>query len=318
MKTLVKLLPYIVTALLVGTIALHYYNKSCQLDDILKARDSELLQGDMKLGRAKTRLADARAMIENLDERVQEEIKKRQASVNLYSDLEARYEAEETGVKIITRVVYRKRGDNISIKPPDGVMFIKTEDNKFKEVTSMKFAYEDFRITIDGDAVQQTLSYKLHQRFRGTFTETTLPTGARNHYAAIYEMNKKGEDIGKMQLEKFNVVRSNELKARMFWWNPKIDLHVGVGVDTVPGFSWVADVGVSFSAYGLTKNDLSWRFFRLGLGVTNQNFSLTIVPAQYNLGSNLPLISNLWVTPFAGWNVTSNLAHFGLGVAVVF
>jgi hypothetical protein len=182
----------------------------------------------------------------------------------------------------------------------------------------MSWSYKDFRITIDGDAIKQVLSYKLHQRFRGQLIETRLPTGARNHYFRLQELDDKGSVVGKLELDRFDVMRGKELSDRMMWWNPKLDLGLGFGVNQSLEESWLGDIGISLSAYGKTPDDIKWRFFRFGAGVTKSGYSLAFSPALFNLGKHLPLVSNVWLMAFGGWDFGAMKAHFGLGISVVF
>lgn len=287
------------------------------LRGILEQRVTELQRANLELGRAETRIGDANLMIEKLNKQVQEEIKKNQAALRLYAELEALYETEKQKVKIITKIVYKDR----EIPIPAGKIFVKLDDGTYQEVSSMKFGYNDFRINITGDAIKQELSYKLHQKFRIIFVESQLPTGDRNHYAELYEIDEQGKDVGKLTLTNFKVIRSEELKPKMMWWNPKLDLNLGYtfspkGLD----HGWSGTVGLSFSAYGATPDDISWRFFRFGVGISQSAALLDFSPFQYNVGKKLPLISNLWIGPSVGviLNSEKKAITIGTGIGVVF
>jgi len=300
--------------ILITLVAGYYWRSNNNLKKLLDTKIEELQKANLDIGRANTKIADANTLVDRLNNQIKEEIKKRGAVLSLYAELQARYEVEKNKVKTITKIVYKDR----TIDIPAGKLFVKLEDNSFQEVKSLTYSYKDFRINIDGDAIQSTLSYKLHQRFRAVMVESKVPGGAINHYAELYEMGEKGEDLAKLKLEKFDVVKSEELKASMKWWNPKLDLMLGAGVNPDPSFIWTGDVGITFSSYGKTEDDISWRFFRIAAGITNTGISMSFSPVQYNVGKNLPLVSNLWLTPYAGFDFYVMKPHFGLGISVVF
>lgn len=322
MKEYLKYIPWVIIVLLVLGVAYYQYRAASNARALLKIKNEELMKANLDLGRANTKIADQKkthsAAMHEINKKWKDEIKKREALITMYADLKGKYEAEKKKVKTLTKIVYRDRTTEKVVDLPKGKIFIRDENGKYREITSMTWEYKDFRITIEGDAIQQTLSYKLHQKFRGQFVETKLPTGARNHYFNLYEIDDKGKDVGKLKLDKFDVLRAEELPGRMMWWNPKLDLMIGAGANQRLSFSWTADIGVSLSAYGKTPNDLTWRFFRISTGMTGNGYSLAFSPAQFNLARYLPLVSNLWLVPYGGYDFGIMGAHFGMGVGVVF
>jgi hypothetical protein len=283
---------------LIGLSALAIYQNSQvrNLNALLAARNVELQQANLDLGRAQTIIGDANSQIGKLNDKIKEEIKRREALLTLYAELEGRYNVEKNKVKIVTRILYKDR----EIPIPAGKIFVKAEDGTYSEVTSMKFNYTDFRITVEGDAIKQELSYKLHQKFRGLFVESQGPGGLINHYAELYEMDGD-KDVGRVELTNFRVIKSAEAKNRMFWWAPHLDLSVGYGASGTSKHGFAGDIGFTTSGWGKTPDDLTWKFFRGAIGfMAADNFTLTFSPVQYNVGKNLPLLSNLWITPSFG------------------
>src|SRR5574343_341319 len=288
----------VITLLIIAVVSVVIYEERSKsaLQDLITARTAELQKAKLDIGRAETKLGEANTMISKLSREIQEEIRQRQATLKLYAELQGKYQAEQDKVKIVTQIIYRDQ----EVPIPVGKIFVKLDDGTYSEVTSMVFNYKDFRIDISGDAVKQTLSYKLHERFRGVFVESELPGGGTNHYAEIFEQDANGKDTGRLELTVFIVIKSKDITSRMFWFNPKLDLFVGYLY--APGaHSWQAGLGLSFSGYGATPDDLTWRFFRLGTGVTSNDVFIDLSPAQYNLGQNIPLISNFWLTPSVGY-----------------
>lgn len=316
-KSYLKYIPWILVVLAVGALAFSQWRAAVATRELLMIKNTELMKANLDLGRANTKIVDQKKLhktaLADVDRKWKAEIKKRQALVTMYAQLEGRYEAEKKKVKITTKVVTEEEVIDL---PPDG-LWLKASHG-YMLVTSMPFRYRDFRIDIDGDVIKQQMSYKLHQRFHLQFIETKLPTGGRNHYAKLFELDDKGKRVGKLKLDKFEVLRAAELTNRMMWWNPKLDLGVGFGMSHKIDFSWVAELGISVSAYGKTPDDISWRFFRVGTGITKHGFSISLSPVQFNLGKYLPLISNAWLLPYGGYDFGHQAAHFGLGLSVVF
>lgn len=56
---------------------------------------------------------------------------------------------------------------------------------------------------------------------------------------------------------------------------------------------------VSLFGYGKTKKDLDWRFLAIGGGGNDKNQWLEVSPVMYNIGNHIPLMSNLWLAPYA-------------------
>lgn len=297
-----------------GFVAYQQYQAKKSYAALLSTKATELQEANLKIGKAETKIADATNLIDKLNQDIQDEVKRRNLVLKLYAELEAQYIAVKDKVQIVTKIIYQDK----EIPIPAGKIFVKLTNGTFEEVTSMKFNYSDFRLTIEGDAVKQVLTYKLHQKFRAIFVEAVLPNGIPNHYAELYELDAEGKDAGRLELTNFKVVRSEDIKAKMHWLNPKLDLGLGYGIHG-KGHGWTGSVGLSISGYGPTPNDLTWRFFRTGVQIMDSSeFILNFSPVQYNIGAPLPLISNLWIVPSVGYNFTANTWATGLELGVVF
>lgn len=287
------------------------------LNSLLEQRTEELQSAKLEVGRAQTIIGNAQKEISNLSSKIKEEIEKNKQLLQLYAELKGKYEVEKNKVKIVTQIIYKDR----EIPIPTNKIFVKLDDGTFEEVTSMQFNYNDFRLTLQGDAIKEELSYKLHQNFRAVFVESSGPGGVVNHYAEIYEQDNEGKDVGAIQLTKFTVVKSADLQNRFSWWNPKLDIELGLGstlpyVDINPYFG----LNISFMSYGKTEDDLSWRFLRLGLGYfasDDEKLMLNFSPVVANIAKRLPLVSNIWTGPTIGTNFNETVM-VGLGISAVF
>jgi hypothetical protein len=315
-----KYLPWALVVFALVGLSIYQWRAAKTAKTLVTLQNKELMQSKLEIGRANTKLMKEKNIrktaLERIDKQWKEEIKKREALIVLYAELDALYQAEKKKGKTITRIVYRDHPTVMDL--PKGEIFVKDKDGKHKEITSLQWGYKDFRITIKGDAIRKTLSYKLHQKFRGQLIESKLPTGGRNHYFKLYELDTEEKKVGEIKLSKFEVLRSEDLPEKMFWWNPKLDLHIGFGINHKVQFSWIGDIGLSLSAYGQTKNDLRWRFFRVGVGTNGQDFSLSFTPILYNIGKNLPLVSNIYITPSLAYLFLEQSFMFSLGTSVVF
>lgn len=309
---------WIVVVVLLVALSGYFYYQQTQIRSLLRQSNEQLMEANLEVGRAKTTITDQKKIhevaISSLREELVQEINGRNAIISSYGELEALYRAEKKKVKLVTKVLYKDK--ELSI--PKGKLFYADDAGDYLPVDSLTFNYEDFRITIQGDAVKETLDYKLHQRFSAQFLAAKLPNGGVNHYAQLFEIDDNNQKVNKLELVSFEVLQSDQLPNRFSWLNPKLDIMLGLGINSGLGVSWVGDIGLSLSSYGKTPNDIMWRFGRIGTGMTKHGFSLSFSPAQFNLGSTLPIISNLWVSPYGGFDFGSSLPHFGVGIGVVF
>jgi len=312
----------VLTILLLSGLAIKQCQTNRQLQSLIQEKNSKLMEADLTIGRAQTEIVSLKKVhsiaLANIDKKWKEEIKKREALVVLYVELQAKYEAEKLNIKVKTKVVYIDRVTTEPVEIPVGKLFIKKANGDLEEAISLPWKYSDFRIDLEGDALNQTLSYKLHQRFRLQFIETKLLTGARNHYAKLWELDDKGNKLKELTVTKFEVIRGEELPDKMFWWNPKLDLGIHGGITTSGDGTVLFDLGLSTSSYGKTPNDIFIRFFRLSAQYYLNGFSVGFSPVQYNLGRHLPLVSNLWITPNLSYAPVDKVGIFSLGLSVVF
>lgn len=317
-----KYLPWLICIIAVGVVAFYQYQAASSAQELLDQKNKQLQKANLELGRAKTTLVKQkdlhRSAMQKIEKKWQEEITKRKALVTQYTQLEGKYETSQHQVKTVSHALWKEKQTQHRINLPEGKLFVKQANGQYKQIDSIEWNYRDFRISIQGDALKSTLSYQLHQRFKGKLVETKLPTGGYNHYAKIYELGEDNKILGELELTQFNVFKKTQSISRMFWWNPKIDLSVAGTISTALQGGLLADIGISLSGYGKTVNDLTWRFFRIGAGISNSSFSLSISPVQYNVASVLPLVSNLWISPVIGYQLNQLTPFFGAGISVVF
>jgi hypothetical protein len=290
-------------------------NAFSQMVDVL---DSKLQESDLFLGRAKVQIGDANKYIDELEEKVQDEIRSHNGTVSLVAKLRA--ELKVSGNKTTVIEV-----PSSTIEVPAELNF--AELHYYFALTNKELAdlgtefrqiYSDHRIdteclmtSINGEPVIGS-HYKLHLELVGVLTEVTLLSGKTAYYASIFEIDDKGEIAERLNLKAFRVLKEDQ-RIYQLRLAPHLDIGgiVGAGLrqgNLVSGLS----VGVSGWGYGKTENDLIYRFPRLGL-VANSNFvALELNPVLYNLGGPLPIVSNIWVGPGLIWNPS----EFGLVFSV--
>ena len=334
MIKLLKYSPYVVIFLLVCGLAFWQWRAHVASDELLKTKTSELQAADLAIGKAKTEIESQKLLqkqaLAELDQQLQDIVKKHNALVTMYADLQAQYKVSvKDGNSLVAVIEELKKATSIADLPV-AALFYKKPDGTLAEVKTLSWNWKDFRIDLTGTTatdglnpdntikIKHTVTYNMHMRFRSQFIEAKLPNGVATHYAKLFELDAAGKDIGELTLDSFVVTKAEDLSVTNHWWSPHLDLGVGFG-GSKDGFSWLAEIGFSLSSRGVTKDDSEWRFFRFGAGITGQKqYSMTFSPAMWNVGKHIPFTSNIWIYPYAGYNFGNSSAQGGLGLSVVF
>lgn len=289
----------------------------CDRAELQSANDqlnAQLMQADLELGRALTRFDSAEKYIDQLEGGIQDEIKERDAIVTRYGELELEYyvlKKKKRGKT--TRIVYKDKPIEVPVelKLEPGMYYEASGENSLKPIGEIFGQLKDHRISIlsmltphstaQGGAVWD-FDYRLNLKFELQFAETHLPSGGINHYATMYEVDKDGKRVQKLKVKKFTVVVEKPDQKQWFWWAPHVDIGGLVGARLMPPDMLLGgSVGFSPFAYGLTVNDLDWRFLRVSLDLAGSIPGFGITPVVYNLGQPLPLLSNLWIGIHVGY-----------------
>lgn len=305
---------------LVASARLAYSNYKFR--SITARLNEQLMEANLEVGRAKTKFENANKHIKSLEQQVQKEVKARKAVLTRIGWFRGRL---RTAKKIIKgakgKIVYLK---NKSIKAPKGVKY---ETGMVYQAISPKILmpldnlerhFSDHRLdaivsvkptpNLDME-IPTALSYRLRLSFRGEIAETLLPSGGRNFYLNIYETHQ-GRDIGKIKLDSFDVIINDERKAG-FMFAPHLDLGVLPFWDVQGRRVRVGgSFGISAFGFGLTKNDLAWRFLRLSVDI-QESIGAGLSPVLVNMGQYLPLISNIYVAPHFSYFLNR---HMGFGL----
>lgn len=121
-----------------------------------------------------------------------------------------------------------------------------------------------------------------------------------------------------VKINKANFVE--KLPEAKFRFNPRLylGLHSGAYV-TKPNFALIPNLQVVLFSYGNTKPDSDWVFLGAGLGYEsiNRELNFNIVPVGYNVGHNLPLVNNIFISPIISADLKGNIIiSFGIQVGL--
>lgn len=275
-----------------------------------KAREREnslnaaLEQSNLVLGRVSSRLAEKESLIKLLEKNHKETIDKNGELIQEVVVLKAKLEAKGQGTikwvpKYETKIVAEK---------------CPTESPPVQEKTF--FTFEDSRLKLAVDLIKEELEYHLSQKFRATVVRTVLPeTGKSVFYVTVYEQNEKGEDIGQFSLEYLEALQVDQPKKTFRWWSPHLDVGLSIGLNNQAELHATGQLGLNIMSYGLTEDDNEIRVLRINLGICGKECgSVGITPVTYNIGKQLPLLSDLWCGPNIEYTFPEG--NFGFGIMI--
>ena len=284
--------------------------KAHQLLGVQDQLNQQLMQANLELGKAHTQFGDASNKIKELDSQLQAAIKANKEQVQEYSELLAKYQAGGGGSGSVGP--NQPSIDNTE-HLVDGRLYLARDSKLQVFVPPLAFPqFKDQRLTIDhtlmvdSKGLNLTIAYQLHMNFRVLLAKTISATGAVNDYADLYEVDAQGNTLGKLELTKFESIVNDERKPHLILWAPHLDLGLFGGFNG--RFEYGGSLGFSVAGFGLTQNDLAWRFGRIGVDMANK-VGLDLEPVLWNFCGPLPLLSNLWVGPMLYWD-----GQFGIGV----
>jgi len=105
------------------------------------------------------------------------------------------------------------------------------------------------------------------------------------------------------------------LENKFYWFNPKLNGGINFGVRAGSFFS-TPTIGVSWMGYGLTKNDLKWKFISTGVDFDTKfnNPGVNFSPFLYRPFDSF--IANTYIGP--GINYTSSGTGYYMGLSLGF
>ncbi|MBC8186331.1 hypothetical protein H8E88_35055 [candidate division KSB1 bacterium] len=143
--------------------------------------------------------------------------------------------------------------------------------------------------------------YKLTMLFEHIDIQGTDEYGNETHLNSYkFVSSKNGQEY--FLPVKDSVFTQKEKYPLFHWWNPK--LHGGIILQKAPG----PYLGFNIATIGHYKGiEHTWAYLEeIGLGYNEENIILLITPIDFNVGSLLPIVSNLNIAPMArfsenGW-----------------
>jgi len=153
--------------------------------------------------------------------------------------------------------------------------------------------------------------------------QTKQEDGQINTYNEVWFENNhrkmsKGVEVP-VKISSSEFTQSLNRESQFYWWAPHVNLNLDLNVGKFDNGTGYIRPGISFSTsgYGRTTNDLIWRFVDFGISTNGNETYFKFTPFTYNLGENLPLISNTFIGPFVGYS-TEGKVSFGAGISIPF
>jgi hypothetical protein len=286
------------------------WNSSNEIKALQKEVEIRFKSFNSALGRSETKIMKSQRAINSLLKTIPDDIKEDLSSfksnIKSLNTFMLRHKSTKVSGKVRSSskkaasktVKANKKNTNKSKKPKN--LFNNTSK-------SCNWEYSDWRLSAeyDGSCEEGVFAYTLNQKFEGILVQGEGKSGSAS-YVRVWEKDSKGNRmLPPLFVKEFTSIQKLELSKEFYWIAPHIDL--GVSLQAKEDIRLLPTIGVSVSGYGETVNDLDWRFFRVGLEASEDNFGVSFCPAYYNIGRPIPLFSNLWVGPCYGYNGSNSL-----------
>jgi hypothetical protein len=329
-----KYIPWILGIFLVVTLIFGgktLYDKY-NLDNLTDQLNEQLMESNLSLGKARTEFGSAQNRISELEDDLRGAIEAKDEVLTRYGELEAAYAATGgstgTGTVELPDVVI-EQGEEYE----PGMLYVGITEKELGILPEgLTASYQDYRVKIDAHVwpkleraiplgednlvgYNHSIDYKLDLKLKAQLVETIAKTGAINYYVNIFELDDKGKVVGKFDITKFEMTVDDQTSASFYWFCPKIDVGLFGGLSRDISFAGGGTFGLSIMGYGLTKNDLSFKVLRLGLDFYGEDLGVSVSPVMWNAGSVLPLVSNIWLSPYVGFDL-SGLKSGGIQLTV--
>jgi hypothetical protein len=291
--------------------------KSYELIKITRLLNEKLQEANLEIGKAQTEITKKDISMKDLSNELQKVLKNNKELVVKYNEIVALYNASGHGNSnnSTTSDTIHSNDNLFDI----GHIYLAISKNDILNFNPpVKFKFQDYHLNSDisllsnQDQLFLDVSYQLNLRLSIKQIETISKTGARNNYIELYELDNNDKEINKLKLTKFISVIKDDRTKQFHFWNLKLDFSAATWFDTQ--FNYGASLGITPFSYGLTTNDLAYKFARFGFLFSSQKFSLNFSPIEWNAASHLPILSNLWLYPFISYSFPSIGGGIGLGV----
>jgi hypothetical protein len=154
-------------------------------------------------------------------------------------------------------------------------------------------------------------SYKIYPREYQTATILGVDENGR-YYA--YSKSSIKVDGKKYDLPISKAKLVQELPKSKFRFDPTLYLSVNSGAYfTQPKAAVMPALSIDLFSYGRTKDYPKWSFVGIGAGYEAIDSRLIFIfnPISYNLGEDLPLIKNMYLSPGFGIDLSGQMIIFG-------
>jgi len=241
-------------------------------ENVARAESKMVNQGELK-----------ELLRETVDPAIQGLIRKNQETVKLINEVEGRLQGSV---------------EEIQLEP----VIIEKDKVKINQFSSQIYLPEGppiawWRVDEQGLALQGL--YEMRFSLKTTLTEQKSRKGY-NVYNELWltnpylpEWKDKPYPIAIDRAE-VKWVSISQAKA-FYWFLPKLDIGMEAGFKGLEKPGWGFSIGTSLMGYGLTEDDLEWRFLRLSAGAVGDKATLGLAPVNWNMGKHLPLVSDLWL-----------------------
>jgi hypothetical protein len=255
--------------------------------------------------------------LNDLNDQYADILKKYDASITAYTELNAKYEYTKKELAKAQSTI--PNTTPTSVPCPDGQCT--------KDICAPLFAGElikssmqDFHLKIDFSAIRKngfdweaTYEYSLSQKFHLELIEITTSDGHKETQAKIYEVTPDGMS-DPLTITDFKYANIDNTAFGMQWWAPTLILGIHQPLFSQTDWYPKPFLAVSISKLGRPTHDDLFRFFQFGIGLAKESKVMFLfTPATYNLGTDLPLIHDLWIGLDLGLDIG---AHWSVGVSL--
>ncbi len=198
--------------------------------------------------------------------------------------------------------------DSDSSKDYDEVLIV-NEEVKSKDGIPLPVGWAMYSPNIEGDEKWTVGTYplKFHESIviaeDGERTDVYVEAWIEND---IFK-NTKGK---KFPITVENVEWTKRYPSNSWSYNIRPSINMGFSTRVYSSLSF------SFFSYGKSKRDMDWRILGLGFGKYQDDLTMQLLTAEYNLGNKIPYIENLFVGPH--YIFGKETSTFGLNFGVPF
>jgi len=306
----------ILIALLIGLFVMLYLwvgglkHQNTQLQQEMEESQRAYMELKENVARAESRMVSRgelkRLLRETVDPAVQELIKKNRETVKLINKVEGSLKGTMEELRLEPVVVEREK--------------VKVREFSSEIALPKGPPVAWWRVDEQGLALQGL--YELKFNLRTTLTEQKSRKGY-NVYNELWLTNPQlaewKDKPYPIPIDRAEVRWLPISRARAFYsFLPKLDIGVEADFAGVEKPALGFSIGASLMGYGLTEEDLEWRFLRLSAGAVGDKATLGFAPVSWNMGKHLPLVSDLWLygglireLKMGGW-------HYFIGLSTIF